>query len=263
MKICFCLLLGTLTFFTDAFAQSPGEFVEPWKDANRALVLDTFWDNTLDCKELAKEPRVAGIIHKATEGRTIKDSRYQERKKECKENYKWGSFHLGLSGNPIAQADFYLKTAKPEEDEVMALDLEDTHEKNPKIMSLSEAVIFINRIKEKTGRYPILYIPERVRRSILKNYGKNSVFSKTKLWYARYCLDLTDFFPTKLWDSYTLLQFASEINCPTTIGSERNCPFPKEKRCPLSAPIPGTDYDMDVNVFNGTVEELKSQWGKF
>jgi len=242
-------------FFTAASGQTiPGEFYEPWKDATKALVLDPFGGNGLDWNELTKEPRVAGIIHKASEPmwderlrrRVLKlDPKYIIRRAEAKRRgYKWGSYHLGRPGYPVAQADFYLSEAQPADDEVMALDLEDTTDK--RFMNLVEAQIFIERIREKTGRYPLLYMTDKVRKAILEKYGtdRDSVFAKTPLWYARYCQDIRGVFPapTPFWDSYTLWQFASEINCPSVRASEvKNCPptqnanVPYHLRCP--API--------------------------
>ena len=76
---------------------------------------------------------------------------------------------------------------------------------------------------------------------------RDKVFPKTHLWYARFKSPVTDF-PTKTWDSYTFWQFSSEINC-TPVDLER-CLF-----C-----VPGTQTDMDVNVYRGTVAELKARW---
>ena len=47
-----------------------------------------------------------------------------------------------------------------------------------------------------------------------------------------------------MWSDYTLWQFSSEINCSPT------------KTCLYR--VPGTAYDMDVNVFNGTEAALKA-----
>jgi hypothetical protein len=132
----------------------------------------------------------------------------------------------------------------------MALDLEDTSSAS---MSVADARLFIKQIKEKTGRYPMVYVTGNVRDAILKAASDPaSEFAKTPLWYAQYRadFDITKFFPTTLWPTYTLWQFASEINCP----SKRQLP------CPLAAPIPGTDYEMDVSIYFGTVEELRSKW---
>ena len=225
------------------------EFRAPWKDNTKAIVIDAYYQNDIDWTALATEPRVAGIIHKASEGLGA-DSEYAKRKRAAKKGgYLWGSYHLGRPGNPVDQADFYLQMAQPADDEVMALDLEDT---TPASMSIINARRFIKRIREKMGRYPMIYVTGKVRDAILRTSGSKSVFTKTPLWYARYRadFDISKFFPTSLWSTYTLWQFASEINCP----SKPKLP------CPLNRPIPGTDYRMDVNIYYGTVKELKSKW---
>ena len=64
-------------------------------------------------------------------------------------------YHWGVSGDPEKQADYYLDTVKPGDDELIALDLEDAASK--KLMNAEEALRFIKRVKERTGRYPVLY----------------------------------------------------------------------------------------------------------
>jgi hypothetical protein len=98
----------------------------------------------------------------------------------------------------------------------------------------------------------MVYVTDKVRSAILKSSVPDDEFAKTPLWYARYRadFDISMFFPTPLWPTYTLWQFASEINCPSK----------PRLGCPLRAPIPGTDYQMDVNIYYGTVEELRSKW---
>lgn len=233
-----------LIAFSAGLAQN-GEFNQPWKDDRAAIVIDPFQGNEVDWDQLATEPRMVGIIHRATIGDRM-DTRYAERRDEAKRRgLKWGSYHLGKPGNPIKQADFYLKTTRPTSEEVMALDIESL---NPATdMSLANARRFIRRIKKKTGRYPLVYANQLVTNAISDKFGRDKVFSKTHLWYARFKSHVTDF-PTKTWDRYTLWQFSSEINC-TPADLER-CLFR----------VPGTQTDMDVNVYRGTVEELKAKW---
>ena len=73
------------------------------------------------------------------------------------------------------------------------------------------------------------------------------MFSKTLLWYARFKPVVSDF-PKGTWGSYTLWQFSSEINCA------------RDNRASCLYTVPGTEYDMDVDVFNGTIEDLKRRW---
>jgi lysozyme len=238
-------LVTILTATTLAtFAQS-SEFSQPWKNPNIALAIDPYEGNPIDWNQLATDKRVVAIIHRATTGFRA-DQKYAERKIEAKKRgYKWGAYHFGKPGDPIKQADFFLETVKPEPDDLVALDLESTD--GTKHMSFGEARIFIERIKEKIGRYPFVYANNQVTTAIRDTYGQDPLFTKTHLWYARFKDTVTDF-PKGTWDTYTLWQFSSEINCKPT------------DRPACLYTVPGTDYDMDVNVYNGTVAQLKAAW---
>jgi GH25 family lysozyme M1 (1,4-beta-N-acetylmuramidase) len=227
---------------TLSFAQS--EFKEPWKNPNTALAIDPYEKNDIDWDLLATDKRVVAIIHRATIGDRI-DRKYAERKVEAKRRgYKWGAYHFGRPGDPIKQADFFLATVKPGQNDLIALDLEST---DPQDMSLDEARVFIKRIFEKTGRYPLVYANKDVTKAVADQSGADDVFAKTHLWYARYRKNVTDFMPTT-WKTYTIWQFSSEQNCNP--GNRSACWYT----------VAGTAYDMDVDVYNGTIEELRSKW---
>jgi GH25 family lysozyme M1 (1,4-beta-N-acetylmuramidase) len=237
------LILLFLSAFP-ALAQSP-EFSEPWKNPNIALAIDPFEGNDIDWDKLATDKRVVAIIHRATIGDRV-DRKYAARRDEAKKRgYKWGAYHFARAGDPIKQADFFLNTVKPAADELMALDLESVD--STKHMSFDDARIFIRRIKEKTGRYPMVYANNEVTKAISDRYGEDDVFSKTRLWYARFRKNVPDF-PALTWKTYTVWQFSSEQNC--TPANRTACLYT----------VPGTEYDMDVDVYNGTIEELKGKW---
>ena len=192
------------------------------------------------------------------------DRGYEPYRKKAKAlGYLWGSFYIGISSvGPRTQARFYLDNAKPTDDEVMALDLEDISKEE--YMNLDQAVIFINYIKNATGRYPIVYVTGSVHDAIFNKFGKNSVFSKVPLWYARNTDEITPYFAISPWQTYTLWQFSSEINCCKTVRGKTVCD-PPTSCCPFgidpSVPkISGINIDMDVNVFYGTKEELRKAW---
>lgn len=236
------IVLLFLINVSPVFAQTD-PLSEPWLDTNTQIVIDAYGLNKLDFKKVLTDKRVAGIIHKATEGLKKPDKKYHERKiTTTKYGFLCGSYHLGKNGKPIEQADHYLKTVGDFSNELLALDLE-TLDKNH--MTLKEAEVFINRIYEKTGRYPLVYTNHQVLTTINKNYDKNSIFGKCQYWYARF-RKRVPYFDTKIWDSYFLWQFSCEINCKKTGTCLYN--------------VPGTRYDMDVNVFNGSYEELKNAW---
>lgn len=235
IRLCkFGLFLLSIAFVSSLQA---GEFNKPWKSPSTALVIDPFSKNEIDWDKLKGESRLVGIIHKATVGTVSLDPKYIERKAEArKRGYLWGSYHWGMPGDPDRQADFYIDTVKPADDEVMALDLEDVTSK--KFMSIDEAAKFVARVKERTSRYPLVYMNHRsavlISRSPLR-----AAFTNVLLWYARFRPDIPDF-PKGAWTTYVLWQFSSEIR--------------------VQYRIPGTRSDMDVNVFNGSVDELKRAW---
>lgn len=225
-------------------AQAP-EFNEPWKKPNVPLAIDPYEGNDIDWDKLATDRRVVAIIHRATIGNRA-DRKYAERRDEAKKRgYKWGAYHFGKPGDPIGQADFFLEIVKPQADDLIALDLESPDA--TKHMSLDEARLFIGRIKEKTGRYPVVYANDEVTKTIAAGHAEDDLFARTRLWYARFKRKVTDF-SAGPWKTYLLWQFSSEQNCA-----------PANRNACLYT-VPGTAYDMDVDVYNGTMEELKRKW---
>jgi lysozyme len=238
------LLLLFLAVSSRTLAQSP-EFKEPWKNPNVALAIDPYERNEIDWDKLATDKRVVAIIHRATIGDRV-DRKYAERRDEAKKRgYKWGAYHFGKPGAPIKQADFFLETVKPEAEDLIALDLESPDA--TKHMSFNEARLFIKRIKEKTGRYPLVYGDKEVTETISEQFAADEIFSRTLLWYARFRRTVTDF-PEGVWPTYTLWQFSSEMNCGPA------------NRSACLYTVPGTQFDMDVDVYNGTIKELRSKW---
>lgn len=235
IRILFC--------FLPLFSNSQTTMKEPWLDTTRAIIIDPYGDNDLDIDKMLTDKRVAGIIHKASQKYTA-DKKYYERKMIAKKKgVLWGSYHLGMRGDPVKQADFYLVTIEYDSTELMALDLEGLDTMT--FMSLKNAELFIKRIKERTGRYPLVYCNNNVFEEISKNYTDTSAFAKCGLWYARYLKEIPPLSST-VWKGYTLWQFSCEVNCQETGKCWYN--------------VPGTLYDMDVNIYNGTITELRSNW---
>jgi lysozyme len=125
----------------------------------------------------------------------------------------------------------------------MILDLEDTSSGN--LMSIEEAAVFMDYVYEKTRRIPVIYANHSVTLKLNQKIKNNNLFQQSKLWYARFKSSISDF-PKGVWSEYFLWQFSSEINCSKTGTCLYN--------------VPGTKFDMDVNVFYGSRKELEEQW---
>lgn len=228
---------------TTGGGSSKEEFNAPWKNSNTSIVLDNYEGNTIDWDKLAADTKVAGFIHRSSIGMTV-DKKYKERKKIALERgYLWGAYHLGRPGNTIAQAELFLSLIEDDPDTLMVLDLEDTT--NGKFMTIDEAATFMQYIYDKTGQIVTVYANHSTTKLLASKMKNNPLFQQSKLWYARYKSKVTDF-PEGLWPSYFIWQFGREVMC-------RDSGF-----CPYT--VPGTGYDMDYNVFNGTKSELQAQW---
>ncbi|TWF54469.1 glycoside hydrolase family 25 protein [Neorhizobium alkalisoli] len=243
---------------------------QPWKDPSRPLVVDAYELNAIDWQALLTDKRIAGFIHKASDGLpesySCKEPHAGDSVAHCKTMWRkyavsrelfqtrklvarsagllWGAYHLARPGNPIDQANHFLDYAEPDDKDLMVLDIEDLGEK---FMSLEDAEIFVRHIKARTGRYPILYTNHNVARYIAARSLDFALLSRLPIWYARYRPDVSGVFPIGSWSSYFLWQFSSAANC-----SQRKCPYR----------VPGTATDIDVNVAAMDTEELKKVWAQ-
>ncbi|WP_338034724.1 glycoside hydrolase family 25 protein [Jiella avicenniae] len=260
-------LLLAYGFVLASAAPAAAAWNEPWKSADKALVIDAYEFNPIDWNELASDERIAGFINKASDGLApdwncngLKDDDqklcknrwwkysvtkelFQTRRQMAKmKGLLWGAYHLGRPGNPRAQADHFVDFAEPAADDLIALDIEDN---NDDWMSLSDAEIFADQIKIRTGRYPVLYTNGSTAKYIADNAADYPLLARLPLWYARYRDDITGKFPTDNWSSYALWQFSSMHNC-----NERSCPYR----------VKGAKTDIDVNVSTYDVAGLQKAW---
>ncbi|WP_244630937.1 glycoside hydrolase family 25 protein [Aureimonas sp. ME7] len=244
------------------------EWDRPWRNEDLALVIDAYEFNPINWKELTSNKRIAAFINKASDGLapswtcrglsgdeeklcknrwwkySVTQELYMTRREMAKTlGLKWGAYHLGRPGNPREQADHFVDFAKPEPDELIALDIEDNDP--TQWMSLAEAEEFARQIKIRLDRYPVLYTNGSTAAYIAQNRETYPLLSRMQLWYARYRDDLTGVFPEGHWDKYALWQFSSMHNC-----NKRSCPYR----------VPGAKDDIDVNVAAVDVEGLRKAW---
>lgn len=262
-----CSFLLVLALTGQANRVSAGER-QPWNDPDYALIVDAYELNTIDWDLLVKDKRIAAFVSKASDGlpesfsctdgegdsvahcktmwRKYAVSRelFRTRRMLAKANgLLWGAYHLGRPGNPIDQANHFLDYADPQPDELMILDIDGIDP--TQFISLDDAQIFVGHIKERTGRYPILYANHNVAKYIADHGNDYPVLSRLPLWYARYKPDVDGIFPMGNWTGYAMWQFSSADNC-----SLRRCPYR----------VPGTLTDIDVNLAPMTKTQLAKTW---
>ncbi len=233
--------------FADEPTQTITEsFNRPWNKSGTTIIIDAYQGNSINWNQMAADTKLAAVIHRSSIGLRV-DTKYESRKVEAlSRGYLWGAYHLGYKGNTIAQADLFLDLINGEQDTLMILDLEDTS--NGRFMTINEAIVFMEYVYEKTGRIPVVYANHSTTRKLNASVAAHPLMQQAKLWYARFKSNVTDF-PFGIWNNYFMWQFSSEINCSSTGSCLYN--------------VPGTRYDMDVNVFYGSRTELVSRWHNY
>ncbi|MCA0056165.1 glycosyl hydrolase 25 family protein [Mesorhizobium sp. B2-4-2] len=248
-------------------AARASDFSEPWKSADRALVVDAYEYNSIDWAQLATDKRVVGFINKASDGMSppyscsgddtevklckalwkrhaVTRELFQTRKVVAKAlGLKWGAYHLARPGNPVEQANNFLDFADPAPDDLMALDIEGIDP--AQWMSLDDAEAFVRQVHRRIGRFPVLYTNGKTAQYIADNSYKYRLLSRLPLWYARYKPDIDVHFPIGNWQGYALWQFSAQANCGRF-------------RCPYR--VAGTPDDIDVNVAPTDAATLRQQW---
>ena len=267
------LVRAALALFAGALAAAmaqganASDFSEPWKRADRALVIDAYEYNSIDWRKLALDKRIVGFINKGSDGlsppyecsgneqeirlckalwkrHAVARELFHTRKTVAKAmGLKWGAYHLARPGNPIDQANNFIDFTEPEADDLIALDIEENDPE--KWMSLDDAEVFVLHIHRRLGRFPILYPNGVTAKHIADNSDRYRLLSRLPLWYARYKPEIGLHFPKGNWKTYTLWQFSAGANCDA-----RACPYR----------VPGTSNDIDVNVASMSADELRAQW---
>ncbi|MCV0395408.1 MAG: muramidase [Rhizobiaceae bacterium] len=256
--------LCAATFATPALAS---DFSEPWKRSDRAIVIDAYENNPIDWGQLATDKRIAGFINKGSDGLppdyhckgneterrlcralwlrySVAKELYHTRKTVAKAlGMEWGVYHLGRPGDPIEQANHLIDYARPDENDLIAIDIEENDPE--KWMSLEDAEEFARHIRRRLGRFPVLYTNGTTAMHIAANRDRYPLLSRLHLWYARYKPEIGLHFPKGNWDSYALWQFSAQANC-----NVKSCPYR----------VPGVHHDIDVNVAAMSEDALRHAW---
>jgi GH25 family lysozyme M1 (1,4-beta-N-acetylmuramidase) len=259
--------LAAAFFAAPAASAYASDFSEPWKRADRALVVDAYEYNSIDWQQLSTDKRIVGFINKASDGlppayecsgdeteirlckalwkrHAVARELFHTRKVVAKSlGLKWGAYHLARPGNPIEQANSFIDFVEPGPDDLLALDIEENDPE--KWMSLEDAEEFVRHVHRRIGRFPVLYTNGATAAHIAANRDRYPLLSRLPLWYARYKPEIGIHFPKGNWESYALWQFSAQANC-----NERRCPYR----------VPGTPTDIDVNVASLSADELREAW---
>ena len=201
-------------------------------------IIDVYYANALNFTQ-ARTAGITAILHKASEGAAVQDSKYASRKTTAlAKGFLWGGYHLTSGAAPKKQLQNFLAMEDGSNPAIlMALDWEKA--KDGTILDIDGIRELIELFHGELGRYPMLYGGWTLRDTPEVVLG-DPLLGKCPLWYQRYNWD-PKALPVQTWPTYTLWQFADEN---------------RGYGAPSSNVMPGADF----NRFQGTAEELAAAW---
>ena len=208
-----------------------------------------------------KNEGVVGVIHEASFPKYQRDWRYAERQTQAmRAGLLWGAYHFADGTNPIQQADHFLSVVAsshplvnpaPNEEKnrpgvLLVLDFEVNNHYRGGNMSVGQAVAFVQRIKERTGKYPGIYGSEYRLRQMFSGVGgdQRAILSNCWLWVANYHAQPRGISP---WGNWHLWQYTGDGKC----GLRPRNAFPIGVANMRKA---------ERNIFNGNNVSLQNFW---
>lgn len=213
------------------------------------FVCDLYHSNSINFTKI-KDAGIIGVIHKATQGLSVvPDGKYASRRAIAEEmGLLWGAYNFSTDDNVAAAIEKFFSVAKPGPDTRMCLDFEDLPHG---AMSGDQAYEFLDRSNQKLGRATTIYGGNRIREHIDGQAAKwISMAAVTPLWLCQYrnvhvssLAELNRYIKIPApWTKYDLLQYAAD-------GSG-----------PLPHSVSGLEDGADLNVYDGTAEQLRATW---
>ena len=132
-----------------------------------------------------KREGVVGVIHEATYPRFDRDSYYGSRQNAAtRAGLLWGAYHFADATDPLRQAEHFLQVvasnwrgpAIQPSGVLLVLDFEKNGHYPGGTMRADQAARFVERIKQRTGKYPGVYGSENRLRAVLNARGVSAVY---------------------------------------------------------------------------------------
>lgn len=183
------------------------------------------WDRLVHNKE-TKFP-IHFIFLKATEGGDHGDNTFSQNFGQARRfGFIRGAYHYFIpTTDAHKQADFFIRTVQLAKGDLPpVLDVETTGRKSPQELKVAVKT-WLDRIESHYGVKPILYTSYKFK----ERYLSDSIFNTYPYWIAHYYVDSVRY--EGKWHFWQ----------HTDVGT-----------------VPGIEKEVDLNVFNGTLEELQA-----
>jgi lysozyme len=205
-----------------------------------------------------KSEGIIGVIHESTYPSFQRDAQYAVRQQAAtRAGLLWGAYHYGNGSDPIRQADHFLSvvsSARAQADllsrpanVLLVLDFEKNGHYPGGTMRVDQAVAFVERIHERTGRYPGIYSGEYHLRQVLNSPKVSPAYKRVLLncwlWIANYSSQPR---ATSPWNAWHMWQYCGDGRCKLPRSA-----YPKSIANIVKA---------ERNIFNGSRSALEDFW---
>jgi lysozyme len=172
-----------------------------------------------------KAEGIIGVIHEASYPRFERDAFYGVRQDAATQaGLLWGAYHYGNGTDPIRQADHFLSVVSNAWTNansslrpngiLLVLDFEKNGHYPGGTMRVDQAVAFVERIKQRTGKYPGIYSGEYYLHKALNSSRVSAAQKRTLsncwLWMANYGAAPR---PASPWERWQLWQYCGDGRC--------------------------------------------------
>ena len=206
--------------------------------------------------ERMKSEGIGAVIHEATYPRFERDTFYGSRQgAAARAGLLWGAYHFGDATDPIRQADHFLEVVASHwhgsdlsrKGVLLVLDFEKNDHYPGGTMRVDQAVRFVERIRQRTGKFPGVYGSEYRLRAVLHRGDVSATQRQTLancwLWIANYHAEPRHTAP---WDYWHLWQYTGDGKCDLPRAM-----FPKSVANIRRA---------ERNIFRGSLAGLQAFW---
>ncbi|KAL7581438.1 hypothetical protein ACA910_022019 [Epithemia clementina (nom. ined.)] len=179
----------------------------PPKGTYNVMVDISHFQTQVDFHRL-KASGIQAVISKCTEGYGYTDPTYKvRRKKALAAGLLWGAYHFGTGTAVHLQVNYFLDVCVVDANTLLVLDWEE----NPSgtQMTLSQAREFVQGVKDRTKRWPVLY-GGRLLRESMQQSGGDTILNQCPLWVAEYSNRQSPRIPVG-WSQYTFWQYTNGI----------------------------------------------------
>lgn len=205
-----------------------------------------------------KSEGIVGVIHEASYPRFERDSYYAARQQQAtRAGLLWGAYHFANANDPVRQADHFLNIvtsswmrADPSTRPsgiLLVLDFEKNGHYPGGTMRVDQMVTFVERIRERTGKYPGIYSGENHMRQAMSSgrvtAAQKRVLANCWLWLANYGARPSTILP---WGHWLLWQYTGDGKCRLPRAG-----YPKSVANIAKA---------ERNIFNGSRMNLEHFW---